>query len=53
MYEKLTKNEIKELSKYENELNEKAVRQYVYWKGFYDIEFFSDYFLLHWKMGGN
>ncbi len=50
MYEKLSKNEIERLWKYIKKMPESVARQYVFWKWFYDIWFFSDYFLEKWKI---
>jgi len=43
-------NEIKIADNFnENRVSEFEMKQYVYSKSYYDLEFFSDYFLDHWK----
>ena len=36
-YEKLTQNEVKELEKFEDQLPDGVLEEYIYWHGFYDI----------------
>jgi len=48
-YKKLSKEDIKLLDNFSDELSVEEKRQYIYRKWFYDIEFFSDYFLFEWK----
>jgi len=50
-YQKLTKTEVNKLKKIEKDFkdNSEVFDQYVYWRWFYDIEFFSDYFCLEMK----
>lgn len=50
-YEKLTQNEVKELEKFEDQLPDGVLEEYIYWHGFYDIWWFSDYHFTHWKQG--
>lgn len=50
-YEKLSYNEIKELEKFEDDLPDDVLDEYVYWYWFYDIWWFSDYHFTHWKQG--
>lgn len=52
-YEKLTRQEILELAQFEDAMPDDVLDEYVYWRGFYDIGWFSDYFLLHWKKGAD
>lgn len=52
-YEKLTYQEVKELEKHEDVLPDGVLEEYIYWHGFYDIGWFSDYCFTHWKQGPN
>lgn len=50
-YEKLTYQEVKELEQYEDTLPDGVLEEYIYWHGYYDIAWFSDYHFTHWKQG--
>ena len=52
-YERLTENEVKELEKYEDDLPDGVLEEYIYWHWFFDIGWFSDYHFTHWKQGAN
>lgn len=52
-YQRLSKKEVAELSQYESELPDDVMEEYIYWKWFYSIGWFSDYHFLHWKQGIN
>lgn len=50
-YERLTKQEVMELSQYEDSLPDWVLEEYIFWHWFFDIGWFSDYFFTHWKQG--
>lgn len=50
-YPYLSFEEVKELQQYESTMPDEVMDEYVYWHGYHDIGWFSDYFLLHWKKG--
>lgn len=52
-YEKLSEKEVFELEEYLDDMPSQIYDQYVFWRWFYDISWFSDYFLTHWKQWDN
>lgn len=50
-YGQLSEKEVNELEKYEDVMPPEVLDEYIFWRGYYDIGWFSDYFLLHWKQG--
>lgn len=48
-YQPLTYQEVKELEKHESVLPVWVLEEYIYWHGYFDIGWFSDFFFTHWK----
>jgi len=45
----ITKQEINLLKKNEDKIPEEHIKEYIYWRAYYDFNFFEDYFFWHFK----